>query len=108
MRERLRRLGRLPLRVRLTAWFVLLLGLTLTLFSVYVYARLERSVLEQTDAALRGASAQVLPYVDEAAGRPTLRGSDDARETARRLGQAGLAVRLLAPDGAVAEGAGPF
>src|SRR5947209_5580192 len=108
MRERLRTLGRLPLRLRLTLWFVLLLGLTLTAFSAYVYARLERSVLEQTDAALRGAAAQVVPYVDEAAGRPALRDAADARETARRLDQAGLAVRLVAPDGAAAEVSGPF
>ncbi len=106
MRSRLSRPARWPLRVRLTAWYVLLLGLTLTLFSGYVYVRQERSLLDQTDAGLRAAAAQVLTNLDVASGRPALRRTDAAAAMVRRLTEAGFAVRLLAPDGGVAEGFG--
>ncbi len=92
--------------MRLTAWYVLLLGLTLTLFSGYVYVRQERSLLDQTDAGLRAAAAQVLTNLDVASGRPALRRTDAAAAMVRRLTEAGFAVRLLAPDGGVAEGFG--
>lgn len=36
-------LGNLPLRIRLTLWYVLLLGFALTLFSGYLLLQLEKS-----------------------------------------------------------------
>ena len=38
-------------RLRLTAWYVLLLGLTLLLFSFYLHLRLEHSLAVQMDDA---------------------------------------------------------
>ena len=61
------------MRLRLTAWYVLLLGLTLLLFSFYLHLRLERSLAAQLDDALQVAASQALALVDEAQGHPTHR-----------------------------------
>src|SRR5262249_57100958 len=50
-------------RLRLTAWYVLLLGLTLLLFSFYLHLRLERSLAAQLDDALQVATSQALALV---------------------------------------------
>ena len=38
--------------MRLTAWYIILLGCTLVLFSTYLYVQLENSLLGQLDTAL--------------------------------------------------------
>ncbi len=63
-------LARGTLRTRLTAWYVILLGVTSLLFSGYLYLRLEGSLLEQTDAALQAAASQAVAIVDESHGSP--------------------------------------
>jgi hypothetical protein len=59
-------------RLRLTAWYVLLLGLTLLLFSFYLHLRLERSLAAQMDDALEVAASQALAIVGEDQGHPAL------------------------------------
>ena len=93
-------------RLRLTAWYVLLLGLTLLLFSFYLHLRLERSLAVQMDDALQVAASQVLAMVSEDQGHPAFGTTDAAQTVIRRLTQAGFAVRLTAPDGTVWDGFG--
>src|SRR5438128_1291292 len=93
-------------RLRLTAWYVLLLGLTLLLFSFYLHLRLERSLAVQMDDALQVAASQALALVGEDQDHPTFGTTDAAQTVIRRLTQAGFAVRLTAPDGTVRDGFG--
>ncbi|MGB9592761.1 MAG: ATP-binding protein [Anaerolineae bacterium] len=96
------------LRVRLTAWYMLLLSLTLALFSGYLYFRTQYSILAQVDSGLRLAATQATINLDEENGRPTFQNTEIARETALRLGQSGFAVRVISPDGVVWDGIGDF
>jgi heavy metal sensor kinase len=93
-------------RLRLTAWYVLLLGLTLLLFSFYLHLRLEHSLAAQMDDALQVAASQALPLVGEEQGHPSFGTTDVAQTVIRRLIQAGFAGRLTAPDGTVWDGLG--
>jgi heavy metal sensor kinase len=93
-------------RLRLTAWYVLLLGLTLVLFSFYLHLRLEHSLAAQMDDALQVAASQALALVGEDQGHPAFATTDAAQTVIRRLIQAGFAGRLTAPDGTVWDGLG--
>jgi HAMP domain-containing protein len=101
-------LRHLPLRARLTLWYVLVLGVALGLFSLYLFFRLHRAVLEQVDAGLRAAAVQALSIVDDEG--PTLRfvRGEEPETTRHNLSQVGFAVRLLALDGTVLEGFGSY
>jgi len=101
-------LRRLPLRARLTLWYVLVLGVALGFFSLYLFFRLHRAVLEQVDAGLRAAAVQAFSIVDDEG--PTVRfvRGEEPEATRHNLGQAGFAVRLLALDGTVLEGFGSY
>ena len=93
-------------RLRLTVWYVLLLGLTLVLFSFYLHLRLERSLAAQLDDALQVAASQALALVSADQGQPAFGTTDAAQTVLRRLTQAGFAGRLTAPDGTVWDGFG--
>jgi len=93
-------------RLRLTAWYVLLLGLTLVLFSFHLHLRLEHSLAAQMDDALQVAASQALALVGEDQGHPAFATTDAAQTVIRRLIQAGFAGRLTAPDGTVWDGLG--
>ena len=71
MGETLARLrpSQFPLRLRLTLWYTLSLGLILLLFAGFLYVQVRRSLIDQVDAALRLAAAQALVSLDEEAGQ---------------------------------------
>jgi heavy metal sensor kinase len=96
------------LRVRLTVWYLLLLGLTLILFSGYLYLRTERSLLAQVDLGLRVAASQAMTNLDDENGRPAFQDTDASRGTATSLSQSGFAVRLVSLDGTGWGGFGNF
>ncbi len=106
----LRRLGWGTLRTRLTVWYVLLLGLTLLVFSGYLYVQLEHSLLAQTDVELQFASTQAFANLeDEDRENPTtFPNTENYQYKARRLSQAGLAVRLINQNGKVLDGFGRY
>jgi len=100
--------GQLTLRVRLTAWYMLLMALTLILFSGYLYFRLERSLLAQVDTTLQVTASQALTNLDEENGRLAFQNTEASRLATARLSQSGFAVRLIAPDGMVWDGFGGY
>ncbi|MFQ6026026.1 MAG: sensor histidine kinase [Dehalococcoidia bacterium] len=53
------------LRTRITAWYMLLVTLTLLSLSIYLYFRLESSLISQVDAALIAASAQATANLED-------------------------------------------
>lgn len=96
------------LRVRLTAWYILLLGLILALFSVYLYVQLQRSLLSQLDAALEVATSQGLSSLNDEGAAPAFQNTEAFRDASSRLSQTGFAVRIISRDGQVLDGFGNF
>ncbi len=58
-------------RVRLTAWYVLLLGITLLAFGIFVNIQVKNTLLSQEDAALQLAADKLLPVISTARTPPT-------------------------------------
>ncbi len=70
--SRPRRLGNLPIRVRLTLWYVALMALVLIAFSAFLYLSLAGSLRQQMDAGLTAAAGQLQAAVDLENGRPAI------------------------------------
>ncbi|MCU0570787.1 MAG: ATP-binding protein [Oculatellaceae cyanobacterium Prado106] len=98
---------RLPVRIQLTAWYVLLLALTLSSVTGYLYLRLERKLMVKVDTTLQIASAQSLDYL-----KPdhslTFQQTPSQRQSAERFSRLGLAVRLITLDGRIVDGLGRY
>ncbi len=62
----------LPIRVRLTLWYVALLAAILLAFSGFLYLSFSRSLREEQDATLRAAAAQLQANIDHENGQPRL------------------------------------
>ena len=101
-------LRRVPLRVRLTVWYVVLLGLTMTGFVGYLYFQLERHLLSQVDANLQIAASESLAHLNDESSPPVFQNTESYRDTARHLNQVGFAVRLLDLNGAFRDGFGRY
>jgi heavy metal sensor kinase len=105
VRDRIR-LGAGTLRARLTIWYMLLLALTLLLFSGYLYFQVQRTLLAQVDSSLQVAASQALANIENENGSPAFQDTEHSQVVVRRLIQAGFAVRLIALDGTVRDGFG--
>jgi two-component system OmpR family sensor kinase len=101
------RLARLPVRVRLTAWYLLLLGLTLAALSGFLLLRLHADLVAGVDGSLDARAAELTLSLENSGG--------DGFARAGRAALAGLprrasAAQLLSADGrvlfSVAEGPG--
>jgi heavy metal sensor kinase len=62
-------LASLPIRLRLSLWYTLVLGLILLLLSVFIYSQVRRALISQTDSALELAASQTLLVVVDDNGR---------------------------------------
>ncbi|MHB9032189.1 MAG: HAMP domain-containing protein, partial [Anaerolineae bacterium] len=94
------------LHLRLTAWYVLLLGLTLILFSGYLYIRMEQSLLTQVDTGLQVAASQAMTNIDAENNQPEFQNNNVSQAVAQRLSHAGFVVRLVDLKGTVLDGIG--
>lgn len=96
--------SQLPLRLRLTAWYVSLLALTLLSFCGYLYLRLEQSLLAQLDAALVVAAAQA-PFTSDGAWDTESLATD--RVALEQLTGAGFGLRVIDATGQIVARYGP-
>ena len=96
------------LRVRLTLWYVLLMGITLLVFSVYVYLRLHNNLVTQVDSSLQVTASQALTNLDMENAQPTFQNTEEAQATAAQLSKAGVAVQVISKDGTVWDGFGAY
>lgn len=103
----MRKLKPIPIRVKLTTWYVVLLGLTLSGFTGYLYLRIERKLMSTVDAGLHTGAAQTLLYLDPD-NRLAFHNSPNQRQLATRLSQVGFAARLITPTGQVVSGFGRY
>jgi heavy metal sensor kinase len=94
-------------RVRLTLWYVLLLGITLVGFSLYLFLELRENLLNQIDSSLQTASVQALgKLADDVQPRFVAQTGDDALTVA--LAQAGVAIRVVDDQGGTQDGLGSY
>lgn len=69
-------LGRIPIRMRLTLWYLGSLGILLFIFSAYIYIRLEIELQEQFESAIRIATDQARSNIVEQDGKLVFENSD--------------------------------
>ena len=106
--------SKLPLRLRLTGWYVLLLSLTLLLFSGYLHFQLERSEMAhleatlEVDAALDVAASKLITLVGEQNSHPVFQKTKELLVVVRRFSHSGFAARLISADGTVWDGSGSY
>ncbi len=100
-------LGNLPLRIRLSVWYVLLLGFALTLFSGYLLLQLERSQVTQLQVALEVTAGELVSYV-KSGEDPTFQQSERFQRVVRRFVDSGMAARLVSPTGETLDGFGHY
>lgn len=87
-----------PLRVRLTAWYSMLLALILLLFSGFLYIQLKLNLLYQLDGTLKLTAS----YADNHLNReydPPIFIPSESKNLSRYLQQGDFAVRLVTPTG---------
>ncbi|MGL4622978.1 sensor histidine kinase [Chroococcidiopsis sp.] len=101
-------IDRIPLRVKLTVWYVLLLGLTLSGLTGYLYFRLERKLISKVDTALQIVASQFIAYLADEDDSLAFQNKPIQRNASRRLRQVGFAIRLINPDGGVVDGFGRY
>lgn len=93
--------GRLPIRVRLTMWYVLLMGLTFLLVGAYLSVRFQSTLLESVDSGLQLAVASSLAMIDDESRMLAFDQSDYALLTNDEIGKSTIVVRLLSLQGEV-------
>jgi len=97
-------------RVRLTAWYVLLLGITLLAFGIFVNIQVKNTLLSQEDAALQLAADKLLPVISTARTPPTfLKTGSHAQpfqDATTYLNQQFFSAHLVTPTGTVVDSIG--
>jgi len=97
------------LRFRLIGWYVLLLVLTLALFSVYIFFQFRNLEQTQQDTRLEGAANNVRGLIDfNFSTTPRFRNFPGSQGAAQDLNRENIQVRLIAPDGTVSDSLGTF
>ena len=91
---------RIPIRVKLTLWYVLLLAFTFTLFSVYLLTRFEKSLRSALDASLQDSVSKTIAALDEKDYHETGMLKFD-RAALTQIGTSVFSMRLVSLDGTV-------
>jgi heavy metal sensor kinase len=95
------------LRVRFALWVALLLLAALAGFGVFVYASLARGLLSAIDDSLRLNATQAMTVMDVENGQIDV-GESFPESAAAELGESGLTIRILSPQGDVLQAVGPY
>jgi len=98
----------LPIRIKLTLWYVLFLGVILFAFSILIYMILSAQLHSETDSSLRIVSSQLLANIEIVQNYPVFKKSVEMDSLTNRLLAEGFAVRLINNFGNIVEGFGPF
>ncbi len=94
--------SKIPLRWRLTIWYLLTLGVILLLFSAFLYWQLRRNLYAQVDSTLQLAASQALLNIDTDGDRIAFQNIDGPSGAGQHPND-DLAFYLLAPDGALVD-----
>jgi signal transduction histidine kinase len=96
------------LRVRLTAWYMLLFGSTVLVFSGYLYLQLKYSLLSQVDTALEITTSEILTNLSAKNGRIHFKDTEQFKLSQKQLTNAGYAVRIVGNNGQIWDGFGNY
>jgi heavy metal sensor kinase len=96
----------LPIRVRLTLWYLLLSGSALAAFGLFQYYRLQGSLMASVDSNLQIASTQALVNTDNENGQPAFQNTDNFAGLSSHLGTEEFAVRIVGSNGTVLDSFG--
>ncbi len=102
MKKRLKRPSQIPLRWRLTIWYLLTLGVILLLFAAFLYWQLQRSLYDQVDTTLQLAASQALINVDAEGDTIAFQNIENPANAAQPQND-DLTFYLLATDGALVD-----
>lgn len=94
------RLSKIPIRIRLTLWYVFLLAVTFASLGAYLILRFKSSLISTVDTSLNNAVAKTVSAIDEEDLLDTGKLSFDTVEKSR-IQTTGFAMRLLSPQGDV-------
>lgn len=92
--------SRLPIRWRLTLWYLLSFTAILLLFAGFLYWQVQRSLLAQIDSGLQLAATQALVNVDGDNGRLAFQNLENSPQLSLKL-KDNIGIFLLSPDGNV-------
>ncbi|MGA9531114.1 MAG: ATP-binding protein [Anaerolineales bacterium] len=98
--------GGLPVRVRLTLWYLLLSGSVLVAFGLFQYCRLQDSLMTSIDSNLQIAATQALANTDNENGHPAFQNTNAFANLSTHLGAEEFTVRIVAQDGTVLDSFG--
>ncbi|MDK2931891.1 MAG: two-component system, OmpR family, sensor kinase [Bacillota bacterium] len=103
-----------PIRIRLTAWYMLLVAITLAAFGGFVYLNLARGLYAEVDAGLRTLAQEAARGIDNENGSLRFQNTDTSSlissapsSTLREAGN-GVIMRLLNEAGNTADGVGEY
>ena len=102
MKKLLKRPSQIPLRWRLTLWYLLTLGVILLLFAAFLYWQLQRSLYDQVDTTLQLAASQALINVDAEGDRIAFQNIENPSNAAQHQND-DLTFYLLATEGAMVD-----
>ncbi|MDI6894497.1 MAG: ATP-binding protein [Bacillota bacterium] len=98
----------LPIRLRLTLWYTLILALALLCFGLFLYFTTARALHTQVDTSLQLVASQAVANLQDEDGRPALQNSDEPGPLPALLAARGYVIRLLADTGEVLDGTGEY
>lgn len=94
---------KIPLRVRLTAWYVFLLALTLIIFSSYLYVKLQQNLIKQIDEFLAVTATELIDSYIENAPIPHFYENKETAEHLQGLLKQHFIGRIITSDGKVTD-----
>lgn len=101
-------LRRPPIRLRITAWYVLILGVSSLVIGGLLYVELNRSLFASVDIQLKAALAQSLGMIEAEKGGSAFRNKRDVDVVVSSRNSTNFAIRLLSYSGSVADGVGAY
>jgi signal transduction histidine kinase len=94
------------LRVRLTAWYVMLLGCTLIIFSSYLYLQLQSGLLRQVDTTLEVTTLETVANLSVDRHPPHLKNTKQFQLHEQQLANSGFVGRIVDNHGKVLDSFG--
>ncbi|HHV63359.1 MAG TPA: HAMP domain-containing protein [Firmicutes bacterium] len=98
----------IPIRIRLTIWYVLLVAITLAVFGGFLYFNLARGLYAEVDATLQLVAAQAARDVDNENGKPSFQNAEEHGDIAGRIQARGFTMRLVDAAGNTLDGFGHY
>ncbi len=100
------KLDGIPIKIRLTLWYLLLAGMVVLLSGLYEYIQFQRSLYSSVDQSLEISVSQALSNIDMANGLPAFQNTENQPTASKMLLQSEFTIRILSPEGKVLESIG--